>query len=386
MSMTAIDILARLVSFDTTSHKTNLPLVDWIEAYLEPSGAPRWRLPDAETPHANLFVTFGPRDVPGYVLSGHTDVVPVDGQAWTTDPFTLSIRDGLAYGRGTADMKGFVACCLAAVPELAKANLKRPIHFALSYDEEVGCTGVRPMIEWMNAHVTPPLGAFIGEPSSMQVIIGHKGGQRAVVNVRGKTVHSSLAPRGVNAVGWGARLINFIHDKADRLAAEGPFDPLYDVPHTTMHCGMMTGGVAPNVVPHEARLVFECRDIGIDPAGPHFKAVTDYARDVLEPVMRVNDPAAGFDFAFSPGLPGLDTPPEAEIVSLAKVLAGRNDHAKVAYGTEAGLFQAMGGISSVVAGPGDIEQAHKPDEFIALSELEKCSRFISKLIAHCEQH
>ncbi len=380
----ALEILSALVAFDTTSRNTNLPLVDWVEAYLKPYGGACTRIMDADEPKANLFVTFGPADAAGYILSGHTDVVPVDGQDWTTDPFKLSVSGGRAYGRGTTDMKGFLACCLSAVPRIAAAKLKRPIHLAFSYDEEVGCTGVRSMLDWMGGRVTPPLGAFIGEPTSMQVVTGHKGAQRAEAAVRGKAVHSSLAPQGVNAVGWGARLVNHIHDTADALAANGPFDALYDVPHTTLHCGIFSGGVVSNIVPHEARLIFECRAIGGESAVAHLQSVMRYARDVLEPRMRINDPQAGFDFTLRPELPGLDTPADAEIVSLAKKLAGRNDHAKVAYGTEAGLFTSIAGVPSVVAGPGDIDQAHKPDEFIALSELEKCSGFIEKLIAHCE--
>jgi len=381
-----LDILSSLVGFDTTSRNTNRPLIDWVERYVQPFGASVERVdaPDGQ-PKTNLYMTFGPAGVPGYILSGHTDVVPVDGQPWSTDPFTLTIRDGRAYGRGSTDMKGFLACCLAAAPALAKAPLKTPIHLAFSYDEEVGCTGVRPLIAELARKPVLPLGAFIGEPSSMQPIIGHKGGQRARVTIRGKSCHSSLAPHGVNAVEWGARLIAHIRDIADRTAREGARDELYDVPYTTLHCGIFHGGIASNIVPDEAYFNFEVRAIGGEKAMPYVEEVMAYARDVLEPPMKAIDPDAGFDFDLAPDIPALQTAPEADITALAKQLARRNDHAKVAYGTEASLFQENGGIASIVVGPGNIEQAHKPDEFIEIAELERCNAFIARLIEHCSR-
>lgn len=381
---TTLDLLAKLVSFDTVSHKTNLPLLDWVEQVVAPHGARMERVPDPEgAPKANLYMSFGPQDVPGYILSGHTDVVPVEGQAWTRPPFALTIEGTRAYGRGSCDMKGFLACCLQAVPKIAAAPLKRPLHLAFSFDEEVGCTGVRPLVSRLSALAVKPLAAFIGEPTSMQVIIGHKGGQRVRVDIRGKAAHSSLAPHGVNAVEWGARLIAFIRDLAEKTAAEGPRDPLYDVPHTTLHCGIFHGGTAPNIVPHEAFFMFEVRAIGTEKARDYVEQVMRHAREVLEPRMKAIDPAAGFTFSPSPGLPALETAAEAPVTALAKQLARRNDHAKVAYGTEASIFQAEGGIPSVVVGPGNIEQAHKPDEFIEIAELERCNAFIDRLIAHC---
>jgi acetylornithine deacetylase len=378
-----LDILARLVSFDTTSRNSNIPCTDWIQAYLRGLGVAAEVYVNPEGNKHNLYAVIGPRDVPGYVLSAHTDVVPVDGQAWSTDPFVLTVKDGKAYGRGACDMKGFLACTLAAVPEMVRQPLKTPIHLAYSYDEEVGCTGVRDMLVHFRNREPKPIAAFIGEPSSMQVIIGHKGGQRVVCTVRGKAAHSSLAPHGVNAVEYGARLVARIKDMAEAQEVTGARDALYDVPHSTLHVGIFAGGTSPNIVPHHAEISFECRNISADNANDYINEIIRYAREELEPKMRRNDPAAGFDFELRPLLPPLEISPDHPAVTAAKRFAGRNDHAKVAYGTEASLFQDMAGYPSVVVGPGDIDQAHKPDEWIALTELEKCDAFIARLIAEC---
>jgi acetylornithine deacetylase len=376
-------ILETLVSFDTTSRNSNIPCADWIAAHLGGLGVEVERFPNAEGDKHSLHAVIGPKDAPGYVLSAHTDVVPVDGQAWATDPFKLAVKDGKAYGRGACDMKGFLACTLAMVPEMLRLPLATPIHLAYSYDEEVGCTGVRDMLEKIAPREPRPLAAFIGEPSSMQVITGHKGGQRVVCTVRGKAAHSSLAPHGVNAVEYGARLVARIKDMAEALETSGPRDALYDVPHSTLHVGIFAGGTSPNIVPHHAEISFECRHISQDDPMTYMREIIRYAEETLTPRMRRVDPDAGFAFDFRPALPALDTPPDHEAVTLAKRLAGRNDHAKVAYGTEASLFQAIAGIPSVVVGPGDIDQAHKPDEWILVSELEKCNAFVGRLIDAC---
>ncbi len=376
-------ILDRLVSFDTTSRNSNIPCTDWIRAHLRELGVEAEVFVNAEGDKHNLYAIIGPRDVPGYVLSAHTDVVPVDGQAWSTDPFTLAVKDGKAFGRGACDMKGFLACTLAMVPDMLRKPLKTPIHLAYSYDEEVGCTGVRDMLGPLSQRQPRPIAAFIGEPSSMQVIIGHKGGQRVICRVSGKAAHSSLAPRGVNAVEWGARLVARIKDMAEAQEAKGARDMLYDVPHSTLHCGIFQGGTSPNIVPHAAEISFECRNISADDPMTYISEIMRYAHEELEPRMKAIEPTAGFSFEMRPNLPALETAPDHHAVTLAKRLAGRNDHAKVAYGTEASLFQEMAGIPSVVVGPGDIDQAHKPDEWIALADLEKCNAFIGRLIDEC---
>jgi acetylornithine deacetylase len=378
-----LDILKTLVGFDTTSRNSNIPCADWIVAYLAKYGVKTERFVSAEGDKHNLYAIIGPADVPGYILSAHTDVVPVDGQNWATNPFHLTIKDDKAYGRGACDMKGFLACTLAMVPAMVKANLKTPIHLAYSYDEEVGCTGVRDMLEKLAPREPKPLAAFIGEPSSMQVIIGHKGGQRVICTVKGKAAHSSLAPHGVNAVEYGARLVAKIKDMAEQQEASGARDSLYDVPHTTLHVGIFTGGTSPNIVPHHAEISFECRNISADNPMTYINEIMRYAHEELTPKMRRVDPDSGFEFAFRPILPALETAVDHPAVTMAKRLAGRNDHAKVAYGTEASLFQEIVGIPSVVVGPGDIDQAHKPDEWILISDLEKCNGFIQCLIDEC---
>lgn len=378
------DILRTLVAFDTTSRNSNLPCIDWIEGYLRDAGATTERIFDPTGQKANLWATIGPPDQAGYVLSGHTDVVPVDGQQWASDPFALAERDGKFYGRGSCDMKGFDAVCLAMAPAMARAGLKRPIHFALSYDEEIGCEGVRGLLERLNDKPQKPLGCFVGEPTSMQVIIGHKGSRRIWVDVRGKAAHSSLAPQGVNAVEWAARIVARVRDLEEQLEANGNRDDLYDVPHTTTQVGVFSGGSAANIVLQHARFTYEVRAIGQDDPTEIAARIERWARETLEPRMKKIDPACGFDFDWTGDVPGFDADPSDEVVTLAKRLAGRNDHAKVAYGTEAGLFVKMAGIPTVVIGPGSIEQAHKADEFVEIAQLESCARFVGKLIDHCK--
>jgi acetylornithine deacetylase len=378
----SISVLEALVGFDTTSRNSNLELISWVEAYLDRLGVAHARVPDQTGVKANLMATIGSPETPGYILSGHTDVVPVDGQTWSSDPFRLTERDGRLYGRGSTDMKGFVACCLAAVPDMLARKLARPIHLALSYDEEVGCIGVRDIIARLHDAPVKPIACFVGEPTEMQVVIGHKAKRSGHVTVRGRTVHSSLAPLGVNAVEYAARLIVKIRDIADRLAREGARDPLYDVPHSTGHTGYVHGGTALNIVPDVCTFEYEFRTIAADDRDALAAEVATYARQVLEPQMKAVAPEAGIELRERSSFPGLDTPPASDIVSLSKVFAGRNDLAKVAFGTEAGGY-AADGIPSVVVGPGSIDQAHKADEFIAVAELEKCGVFLDRLIDHC---
>jgi acetylornithine deacetylase len=378
----SIEILDSLVGFDTTSRNSNLPLIDWVENYLKDCGVSHERIPDQAGVKANIWATIGPADKPGYILSGHSDVVPVDGQSWASDPFRLSRRDGRLYGRGATDMKGYVACCLAAVPAMKAQRLTRPIHLAISYDEEVGCIGVQDIIARIKRGAVKPAGCFVGEPSLMAVIVGHKSKRSLRVTVRGHTAHSSLAPQGVNAVEYAARLIVKIRDISERLAREGARDPLYDVPFTTGHTGTVNGGTALNIVPERCTFEFEFRAIGADDVNALTEEVIAYGRDVLEPAMKAVAPETGIEFVDRSNFPGLNTPAGDRVVALAKQLVGTPDHAKVAYGTEAGRFSAAG-IPSVVIGPGSIDQAHKADEFIAESEVAKCVGFIDRLMAQC---
>ncbi len=381
--MTAQDILAKLIAFDTVSRNTNLPLIEWVEEYLTEHGVASHRVYDETGEKANLIATIGPKDAPGIILSGHVDVVPVDGQPWSTDPFRATVIDGRLYGRGSSDMKGFCACVLAAVPEMTAADLATPLHILLSYDEEVGCIGVRGAIREIVDWPVKPRACIVGEPTMMQVVLGHKTKRSIRVTVRGKTGHSSLAPTYVNAVEYAARLTVFISDMGRELAATGAVDPLYDVGHTTAHVGMLHGGTQLNIVPDEAVFDFEFRAIREDDADAMVEGVKTYARETLEPAMQAVAPETGIDFHTISEVDGLDTAPDAEVVSFTKSLAQRNDHAKVAFGTEGGLFQTMADIPTVVIGPGDIGRAHKADEYITLDEIAAGSAFLSRLIDRC---
>ena len=377
--LTSQEILAKLVSFDTTSRNSNLPLIDFVAEYLADHGIQSRRVFDATGQKANLWATIGPADVPGVILSGHTDTVPVDGQDWASNPFTLTSRDAKLYGRGACDMKGFVACALAAVPDLVSRSLKRPVHIALSYDEEVGCVGVVGLLESLQEEPVRPAFCIVGEPTLMTVMTGHKAKRSMQVKVRGHSCHSSLAPQGVNAVNYAARMIVRIEDIAKRLAKEGGQDLAYDVPHSTAHTGTVSGGTALNIVPVECSFVCEFRVLPFEDADALVTELHEYAKGELEPEMQRVAPEAGIDIDVYAQFPGLDTDPEAEIVPLAKRFAGRNDQGKVAFGTEGGRFHAMLGVPTVICGPGSIEQAHKPDEFVEAAQLDACDKFLAHL-------
>jgi acetylornithine deacetylase len=376
-------LLADLVGFNTVSDRSNLDLIAYIEKYLASFGITGRRLLDDTGQKASLWVTIGPQDRPGIVLSGHTDVVPVERQPWTGDPFKMIERDGRYYGRGTTDMKGFVAVALAMVPDIHAAQLKMPIHLAISYDEEVGCIGVRPMLREVNQAPVKPLGCFVGEPTQMQIIIGHKGKHGVRATFRGKSCHSSIAPDGVNAVEYAADLITEVRRRADRMAKEGPRDEMYDVAHTTLLTSIAQGGTALNIVPDECVVEFESRGLGMTESQEVTDAIVAWAKAEIEPAMKKREPACGITFEEILEYPALDMKADHPLVALAKQLSGRNSHSKVSFGTEASLFVSIADIPTVVVGPGSIEQAHKPDEFVEISELTKCASFIERLIAHC---
>jgi acetylornithine deacetylase len=379
--LSTVDILGKLVAFDTTSRNSNLPLIDWVEDYLAGYGISGERVYDETGSKANLWVTIGPKDVAGYVLSGHVDVVPVDGQDWSTNPFQLAEKGGRYFGRGTCDMKGFVASSLAAVPDMLAAPLARPIHLAISYDEEVGCRGVRTLLAVLKERPLKPEACFVGEPTNMQVVIAHKTGRPMRVTVKGFEAHSSLRPYGVSAIEEAAKLIVKINEIGQRLARRPDLDPLYSVPFSTTSVGVIRGGTVRNIVAGECVVDFDLRCVPGDDPHAIVAEIEAYARDVLEPPMKAIAPDAGFTFEELALVPGLDTAADAPVTVLAKKLAGRNDHAKVAYGTEAGLFQEIG-IPTAIVGPGSIEQAHKPDEYVEAVELAKADAFMERLIAH----
>lgn len=381
--MNTVELLERLIGFDTVSRHSNLALIDFVADYLDGHGVRSHRIFDETGGKANLVATIGPEDVGGIVLSGHTDVVPVDGQDWQSDPFAASIRDGRLHGRGSADMKGFLASVLAAVPAMCSAPLSRPLVLAFSYDEEVGCVGVRRLLAQMARWPVKPVGAVIGEPTGLQVVIGHKGKRSLRVTLTGTAAHSSLAPQAVNAVEYGARLTVFIQELGRRLAREGRRDELYDIAHTTAHVGVFRGGTALNIVPESCVLDFEFRALPEDDVDAFVDAVRAHAENELLPQMRAVSPDTGIAFELLSGFPGLSTAPGDGFVGRVKRLVGRDDHAKVAFGTEAGLFTDIIGIPSVVCGPGSIAQAHRADEFIELSQLEQCDAFLARLVRAC---
>lgn len=373
---------AALISHDTTSRNPNLPLIDWAEGWLASHGARCERIYDATGTKANLWATFGPEDVPGWVLSGHTDTVPVDGQHWASDPFTLTERDGRLYGRGACDMKGFLACCLGLAPEIAAAPLTRPIHIALSYDEEVGCIGVRDLLARLMEREVRPLGCIVGEPTEMRLCLGHKTKRSLRAVFTGTAGHSSRAPEFVNAVEYGARLVVRMQEIGRRLAA-GPSDALYSTPHSTAHVGTAHGGTALNIVPDRFETEFEFRVLPGEDADALVAEIRAYVEGELAPEMRLIDPAAGAVVELTAAYPGLDTAPDAPVAAAARRFARQNDHIKVAYGTEGGLFHDMAGIPTVVCGPGSIAQAHRPDEYVEAAQLDACEDFLRRLIEEC---
>ncbi|GAB4391259.1 MAG: acetylornithine deacetylase [Kiloniellaceae bacterium] len=371
-------MIERLIAFDTTSRNSNLELIHYVRDYLADLGVEAELVHDAEGRKANLYATLGPTDRAGIALSGHTDVVPIDNQDWSRDPWQVSEHDGRLYGRGTSDMKTFIAVALAHAPRFLEGELRTPIHLCFSYDEEVGCKGVPRLLEFLAARPVRPAMCIVGEPTDMKVITGHKGKRSICCHVRGKEAHSSLAPYGVNAVNAAARVVGFLADLAARKAEEGPFDEDFDVPHTTVHTGTIEGGTQLNIVPGHCRFEFEFRYLPQDDPEALLAEVKRFAEEEVAPAMQAIDPATGFTWEQISGFPGLNLEPGAEVIELAKALSGGNATGKVAFGTEAGLFD-QNGIPAVVCGPGSIDQAHKPDEFISLEQIALCERFMERL-------
>ena len=375
----SLEMLRRLVAFPTVSRDSNLALIDYVGDYLAGFGVDSHLTYDDGRRKANLFATLGPADRPGICLSGHTDVVPTDGQDWRSDPFEAIAHDGRLYGRGTCDMKGFLAVALAMVPEFLAQRLATPIHLALSYDEEVGCIGVRRLIAAFDDQAPRPTLCIVGEPTEMKPVVGHKGKLAMRCHVRGLECHSSMAPAGVNAVEFAAELIVFLRAMAETRRSGGPFDQSFDPPFTTIHTGTVSGGTALNIVPRDCSFEYEFRHLpGDDPAALQ-APVTGYAHNTLLPAMREISPAADITFEPITAFPGLDTAETDPATELVKALSGANDTGKVSFGTEGGLFQAAG-VPTVVCGPGAIDQAHKPNEYVELDQIARCETFLRRLI------
>ncbi len=374
-------ILERLLAFDTVSHRPNIALMDYVRALLEAAGITVVLVPDAAGGKANLFASTGPAGVPGVMLSGHTDVVPVEGQDWTVPPFALTESGGRYYGRGAADMKGFVACAIEAMLEAARRPLAVPLLLALSYDEEIGCMGVRSLIDLLAAAPVKPRFCIVGEPTGMQVATGHKGKVALRATCRGREGHSALAPLALNALHLAGDFLTAVRRVQAEVAATGLRDGDYDVPYTTLHVGKMSGGVQVNIVPNLAVLDFEIRSLaGEDVAG----LIRRLEAEAIVSPLRAEFPEAAITVERLWDYPGLGTPSDAEVVRFVKGLTGANGTIKVAFGTEGGLFDQRLGVSTVICGPGSMAQGHKPDEFVSVEQIERCRGMLGALVDRLE--
>lgn len=382
LSKFGLDWVDRLMRMDTTSRNSNLGLIETVRDYCDANGLVTTLTYDLTGKKANLFATVpadnGEADG-GVVLSGHTDVVPVDGQNWDTDPFSPVIKDGKLYGRGSCDMKGFIGVALGLVPHMRQTALTSPLHFALSYDEEIGCAGAPVMLADLKKRGIKLDGCIVGEPSSMRVVVAHKGINAYRCCVSGHATHSSLTLKGVNAIEYAARLICYIQDLAERFKLAGPFDSAFDVPFTTAQTGTIRGGVDVNTVPANCEFEFEFRNLPGINAQAIYDEIKRYAKTELVPKMRLTREEADITFATISTAPALDVAEQTAINGLVRALRRDADTKKVAYATEAGLFQTAG-IPSIVCGPGNIEQAHKPNEFVELEQLATCENFLHRLI------
>lgn len=372
------ELIAKLISFDTVSRNSNMVLLDFVRDYLGQLGVESKLVPNEDGSKANLYATIGPNVPGGVVLSGHTDVVPVDGQDWSTDPFSLVEREGKFFGRGVADMKTYCALAMAVLPEFLKSNPSKPIHLAFSYDEEVGCIGAPSMIEKMVGDVPKPMAVIVGEPTDMQVVTGHKSILGVRTHVTGHSVHSCQIDRGVSAVMTAARLVTYLEDmmlENKRLSdPASPFDP----PYSTIHCGVIEGGTAHNIVAKDCRIVTDIRTIAGESPLDFYDRFETHIRDEIEPKLKAIAPDAGIVLAPGKMVPGLKPEVNGAAEQLARQITGDNGVHAVSYATEAGQFQTAG-YSVVICGPGSIDQAHQPDEFITLDQVAEGWTFMQRV-------
>lgn len=380
---TAFPWVERLIAIDTTSALSNLGLIEVVRDYFKSHGIESVLTYDKDGRKANLFATVPAYDgavTGGLVLSGHTDVVPVTAQTWDSDPFTPTIRDGKLYGRGACDMKGFLGVALELLPHMLSTKLKAPMHFALSYDEEIGCAGAPSMVKDLVKRGVAPQGCIVGEPTGMGVVVAHKGINAYRCHVKGHAAHSSLQPSGVNAIEYAARLITFISDLARQSSVTGPFDDGFDVPFSTAQTGLIRGGIAINTIPENCEFQFEFRNLpGVDPESI-FERIRLYAESVLQPEMKSRVQTTGIAFEKISKAPALSAGEKEAICRLIADLRQDSKVSHVSYATEAGLFQEVG-VPTIVCGPGYIEQAHKANEYVALEQLDICDKFLRKLVA-----
>ena len=377
------DILQSLIAFDTVSSRPNRALIDWVQGLLASHGIASTLVPTEDGAKANLYATIGPADQGGVMLSGHTDVVPVEGQAWTHPPFRLTEAGGRLYGRGTADMKGFVACALSAALKAAGRPLATPLHLAFSYDEEIGCMGVRSLIDLLEGAPVRPAFCIVGEPTDMAVATGHKGKVALRATCTGREGHSALAPLALNALHLAADTIGAIRSLQAEIAATGARDGDYDVPYTTVHAGKMQGGVQVNIVPNHATIDFEIRSLAEDDPETIIARLRAACAAIVAP-LKADFPEADIRIERLWDYPGLGTAPDAWITRFVQGLTGANGTIKVAFGTEGGLFDRRLGIPTVICGPGSMNQGHKPDEYVTVEQLARCAAMLDRLTDRLE--
>ncbi|OCW21781.1 acetylornithine deacetylase [Pseudomonas aylmerensis] len=370
-------LLRTLVGFDTTSRESNLQLIEFVHDYLASFGVVSERIYNEDRSKANLFASIGPVQLPGIVLSGHTDVVPVDGQPWTVPAFELTARDGKLFGRGTADMKGYIACVLALVPALVEAPLRMPVHIALSYDEEVGCLGVRSLLKVLEQRPVKPMLCIIGEPTELKPVLGHKGKLAMRCDVHGEACHSAYAPYGVNAIEHAAELIGELGRIGQQL--RGTQDARFDPPFSTVQTGVISGGKALNIVPADCRFDFEIRALPSQDPGEVADALKAYATQQVLPRMQAVSAQSAIHFTELSAYPGLVTDERSQAAELIAAFSGSREFGTVAFGTEGGLFDAVG-IPTVVCGPGSMDQGHKPDEFVSVDQLAGCDAMLRRML------
>ncbi len=377
--MGSIELLEELVGFPTVSAAPNFALIDFVRDYLTGLGATVEVMPNAERSKANLFATLGPTDRAGVLLAGHSDVVPAEGQNWSGDPFALRRKDDRLYGRGTADMKGFLASVLNAAELASKTPLATPLHIAFSYDEEIGCVGVRPMLERLARRDFHPRACIIGEPTSMKLALGHKGKMAARATCCGVAAHSALAPTGLNAIHLACDFIAALRTRQNDIAAHGHRDEAYDVPYSTIHVGTIRGGTVLNIVPTRATLDFEIRTLAQDDEAAILSAIEADA-ERLAAAHRAAHPEAAIDIEKLNAYPGLDVAADAEIVAFMRTILDEPELTRIAFGTEGGLYTRELGIPVIVCGPGSMDQGHKADEFVTTRQIELCDDMLARLV------
>lgn len=382
--LSEIELLGRLVAFNTVSSRSNLDLIDFVRTYLSGLGVDSLVIPDETGTKANLLASIGPSDRPGYVLSGHTDVVPVDGQEWSRDPFTMWREGGRLYGRGTSDMKGFLACALASVPRMLADPLNEPFHLAFSYDEEVGCLGVPAIVEHMQTTLPPQRAVFVGEPTNMTVVGGHKGSAGLLTTVVGKACHSSRPDLGVSAIFHAVDLIGELRGYAEELRMSPDADSPFEVPYTTVSVGVVQGGTVRNTIPGDCTFQWDIRATAPGMVKRLSERFGEFVDGKVLPAMRIEYADAAVTTKVVYDVPPLVPVSGSVAETLAKRFAGHNDVTTVNYGSEAGIFQAAG-MPTIVCGPGGDTEAHITDEWIAVEQLERCMTFLDRLIGHARQ-